>query len=318
MANLNVVVLGPIDYAKDLGKKGTTSDITLYDMKKGADTVSLLEATKYPERLAPLFYACSMADAALIVVDELTPSLGEGILMLDSIGIHRGWFVLRNYIPKEKIAPMLKGTSLEHFEFIADDKVFIREMLLEIAADKKEKLGQPYGSVPIDHFFNVKGVGTVVLGHVVHGSIKKHDNLKVLPTKAVAQVRSIQKHDDDFAEAGQGDRVGLALKNVEAEELDRGYVLSNDPDLVVNDQAAGELQVVKYWPTPLKEGTVLHVGHWMQFVPGRLESYQTGADWRKGQAVIRLDRPLVRHAGDRAVVTQLDGAKLRMVGTIIL
>lgn len=318
MANLNVVVLGPNDYAKDLGKKGTASDITLYDLKKGADTVSLLEATKYPERLAPLFYACSMADAALVVVDELGATLGEGILVLDSIGIQKGWFVLRNYIAPEKIAPLLKGTSLEHFEFIADDKVSIREMLLEIAAARKEKLGQPYGTVPIDHFFNVKGVGTVILGHVVNGSIKKHDNLKVLPTKSVAQVRSIQKHDDDFAEAGQGDRVGLALKNVEAEELDRGYVLSNDPDLVMNDQASGDLQVVKYWPTPLKEGTVLHVGHWMQFVPGRLESYQSGADWRQGKAVIRLDRPLVRKAGDRALVTQLDGGKLRIVGTIIL
>jgi selenocysteine-specific translation elongation factor len=318
MANLNVVVLGPNDYAKDLGKKGTASDITLYDLKKGADTVSLLEPTKYPERLAPLFYACSMADAALIVVDELTPSLGEGILMLDCLGIRRGWFVLRNYIPREKVAPMLKGTALEAFEFIADDKVSIREMLLQMASSRKEKLGQPCGSVPVDHFFNVKGVGTVVLGHVVDGTVKRHDSLKVLPTKAVAQVRSIQKHDDDFSEAGQGDRVGLALKNVEAEELDRGYVLSNDPDMVVDDVVSGEMSAVKYWPAQLKEGTVLHVGHWMQFVPGRLESYQASGDWRQGRAVIRLDKPLVYRKGDSAVVTQLDGGKLRVVGTVRL
>ncbi|HAR96303.1 MAG TPA: elongation factor Tu, partial [Deltaproteobacteria bacterium] len=35
MSNLTVAVLAPPDYAKDLGKKGTTSDITFYNLKKG-------------------------------------------------------------------------------------------------------------------------------------------------------------------------------------------------------------------------------------------------------------------------------------------
>ncbi|MCK7520919.1 MAG: EF-Tu/IF-2/RF-3 family GTPase [Ignavibacteriales bacterium] len=61
------------------------------------------------------------------------------------------------------------------------------------------------------------------------GSIKKHDTLKVLPTEKTAQIRSIQKHDDDADYAITGDRVGLALKNIESEDLDRGFVLTNDP-----------------------------------------------------------------------------------------
>ncbi|MBI0581546.1 MAG: elongation factor Tu, partial [Methanomassiliicoccales archaeon] len=40
MGNLNVAAVGALGYAKDLGKKGTVSDITIYDMKKGQDTVS--------------------------------------------------------------------------------------------------------------------------------------------------------------------------------------------------------------------------------------------------------------------------------------
>ncbi|NLN08770.1 MAG: elongation factor Tu, partial [Methanoculleus thermophilus] len=66
MGNLNVAVLGPAGYAKDLGKKGTTSDITFYNLKKGEDTVTFIEPTRYPERLAPLFYAVSLADVALV------------------------------------------------------------------------------------------------------------------------------------------------------------------------------------------------------------------------------------------------------------
>jgi selenocysteine-specific translation elongation factor len=89
MGNLNVAVLGPAGYAKDLGKKGTESDITFYNLKKGEDTVTIIEPTRYPERLAPLFYAVSMADAALVVLSSITPTLGEWVLMLNEAGWNR-------------------------------------------------------------------------------------------------------------------------------------------------------------------------------------------------------------------------------------
>ena len=55
MGNLTVVTLGAAEYANRLGKKGTASDITVYNLKKGEETVSFIEPTRYPERLAPLF-----------------------------------------------------------------------------------------------------------------------------------------------------------------------------------------------------------------------------------------------------------------------
>ena len=74
MPNLTVAAIAPIDYAKEMAMKGTSTDITLYDVKRGEDTVSFIEPTKYPERLAPLFYACSIADSALVVVRRSMPS----------------------------------------------------------------------------------------------------------------------------------------------------------------------------------------------------------------------------------------------------
>jgi selenocysteine-specific translation elongation factor len=96
--------------------------------------------------------------------------------------------------------------------------------------------------VPIDHFFNVKGVGTVILGYVTHGRIEKHDELKVLPTDRKALVRSIQKHDDDYDDAVRGDRVGLALKNVDVEQLDRGYVLTADDRVKSDSKVTAEAE----------------------------------------------------------------------------
>ena len=40
---------------------------------------------------------------------------------------------------------------------------------------------QAIGAVPVDHAFNVKGVGVVVLGIVVYGTVQKHATLNVLP-----------------------------------------------------------------------------------------------------------------------------------------
>ena len=121
MANLNVAVIGPNDYAKDLGKKGTASDITLYDLKQGTDTVTFIEPTKYPDRLAPLFYAVSMADRALVVVEAINAQLGECIIMLQCAGVERGCIILRNYLTADQLAPLIKGTVLEAYRFVEDD-----------------------------------------------------------------------------------------------------------------------------------------------------------------------------------------------------
>ncbi len=318
MPNLTVAVIGPTGFAKDMAKKGTSTDITLYDVKRGEDTVSFIEPTKYPERLAPLFYACSIADSALVVVDEVNAQFGECAIMLDALGVKEGRIILRNFIGPDKLAPLIKGTVLEGYSLEQEDMVALRESYLDEAAEKASEPPSSSGSVPIDHFFNVKGVGTVVLGHVARGTIRKHDELRVLPGKKSALVRSIQKHDDDFDLATMGDRVGLALKGIDAEELDRGHVLSNQDDMKSEGRVIADASLVKYWPSPLKEGMVVHVGHWMQFLPARVAAVDNGRDWKRPRLEIVLEKEVVHPPGARATLCYLDGGKLRVAGTMVL
>lgn len=318
MANLNVAIIGALDYAKDLGKKGTTSDLTFYNLKKGEDTVTLIEPTRYPERLAPLFYAVSMAKKAILIVDQITPVFGECVIMLDCVGLKEGLVILRNYLSREQIAPLIKGTVVESYEFVEDDKNAVREHLLAEAAKMTASCDSATGTMPIDHFFNVRGIGTVVLGSVVEGAIKKHDDLMVLPGGKTAQVRSIQKHDEDFDCAGVGDRTGIALKGIEVDDLDRGTILTNDKSIKSISSISARAEIVKYWPSPLKEGMVMHLGYWMQFVPARVESLKAEGDWHKPELVLKLDKMLVYKPGARAVMTYPEGGKLRVVGSIEL
>jgi selenocysteine-specific translation elongation factor len=322
MGNITVAILGAQDYGNNLGKKGTATDITLFNLKRGENTVTFIEPTRYPERLAPLFYAVSLAKKAIVVVDEVNATLGECLVMLQCLDIKSGYIVLRNYIPKEKIQMLIKGTSLENFEIMNDDPNQIRESLLNEAAQQKIAEApagkQAVGTVPVDHAFNVKGVGAVVLGIVVYGTVEKHALLNVLPVGKTAQVRSIQKHDDEFDIAWEGDRVGLALKNVEVEDLDRGTVLTNDASIKTATELKTQASLVRYWQEPIKPGMVMHIGHWTQFITAKVDAAADTGDFRKPSLTLSLDKPLVYRTGDKAVLMYLEGAKLRVAGTVQL
>jgi selenocysteine-specific translation elongation factor len=322
MGNLTVAILGSQGYGESLGKKGTSTDITLYNLKKGEDTVTFIEPTRYPERLAPLFYATSLAKKAVVIVDDLNATLGECLIMLSCSNVKSGYFILKNYIPREKIDPLIKGTSLEKFEFVEDNPLILKEKLLDEVARKTPtrltECKQSLGAVPVDHSFSVKGVGVVILGLIVYGLISKHDTVKVLPGAKTAQIRSIQKHDDEFDCAYEDDRVGLALKNVEVEDLERGTVLTNDVSVKSVKAIEAKASLVKYWQVPMKNEMVLHLGHWMQFIPARVEAVSEDSDWRKPLLTLSLEKELVYRSGDRAVVSRLEGGKLRVAGTIEL
>jgi selenocysteine-specific translation elongation factor len=317
MGNLMVAVVGVQGYSSAIGKKGTSTDITLYNLKKGEVTVTLVEPARYPERLAPLFFAASEAKKAVVVVEELNASLGESLVMLQCCGISNGYFVLRNYLPKERIEPLIRGTILEKYEFLPDDANVLREKLLDDASQQKA-ISSESGTVPIDHSFNVKGVGVVVLGVVVNGGVTKHDEMRLLPGAKTAQVRSIQKHDDEFDSAVEGDRVGLALKNVEVEDVERGVVLTNDSTMKTSKTLMAQATLVKYWQTPVKAGMVLHIGHWMQFLNGKVEAVTDKGDWHKPTLTLTLEKELVYRASDKAVLMYLEGGKLRVAGTVDL
>lgn len=312
MPNLNVAVLGSLGYSRELGKKGTESDVTLYNMKRGEATVTIVEPSKYPEKLQSLYYAVGFADTAVLVVERLDASFGETVVMLDCLGVGKGVIVPRNYVTEDQISHFTKGTVVEGYGYMEDDPPILREHLVSMAERLPRGEAAEAGAVAVDHYFNVRGVGAVALGVVKTGQVHKHDRLTALPTAKEGTLRSIQKHDDDFQTAEKGDRVGLALKGLAVEDLSRGIVLANDQSLSTTQEVNGEMDVVKYWVNPVKPNAVVHLGHWMQFNSAKI----TGVEG--GHVDIVLDKPLVHASGSEAVIHDLNGGNLRVMGTIRL
>ncbi len=316
MGNLNIAMVGAPGLAAAMGKKGTVSDMTFYEVKQGADSITMIEPSKYPEKLSSLYYAVEMSEFVVLTVEALDAALGETLVMLDAAGRDKGWIVLRNYIQPEQLKPLLAGTAAEHYEFRTEDINQMRTDLVGMAAAEHRVPGEgSCGSCPVDSHFNVKGVGTVVLGSVADGWFRVHDKMTVWPLQKEVVLRSIQKHDIDCEDGVKGDHVGLALKGIESDELDRGYVCSTDPALKMTKKIAGKVVMSKYWRTPLKEGMMIHVGHWMQMVPVHVDA---AAGDKGADVTLTLEAEMIHKPGDRAIVMYLDAGKLRVIGTIAL
>lgn len=80
--------------------------------------------------------------------------------------------------------------------------------------------------IPIDHHFNVTGIGCVILGCILQGTVSVRGKLTIFPLMQEAEIRSIQMQDNEVKQSKAGDRVGLALKGVQSKDLDRGYLIS--------------------------------------------------------------------------------------------
>ena len=314
MPAVTLAVLGNLEYAKELGKKSTESDVQLMSFREGDVNVSMVVPFRHPEKVHPLCYAVNSADAVLIVVKEMNRDLGESILAAAAAGHSRGIILLQNYVQPEQVAPLLKNTTLAGIPIVTAEQekpASIRQKLADLAVAPREGPVR----IPVDHHFNVKGIGTVVLGFVQQGVVKKHDTLRAFPTDKTATVRSIQVHDVDVAEAHTGDHVGLALKNIENDDLDRGNVFAPEGSLSVAE--TGQTVTVKASVTPffkagIKTDGVYHLAHGWQMCNARARNDL--APGKEGAVTFELMKPLAYAPGDRVVLVNLDNPNQRIVG----
>ena len=62
MESINFVVLGEQTIANDFGKKGTSTDLTLYDRKESNIIRTWITASGFPDKIQPLLQAINIAE----------------------------------------------------------------------------------------------------------------------------------------------------------------------------------------------------------------------------------------------------------------
>ena len=304
-AAITVAVVGAPDVAKELGKKGTASDLTLFHTVHDEHAMTLVEPTNFPDKLAPLLQALAMGDRCLLVVRELTKALGETIAVVELSPVPTT-VVVGPSIGEAEVARLLKGSPLEAAPRMPLDFPKLRELLGGWTAAPSDGPVE----VPLDHAFPVKGVGAVALGVVRRGRLAAHDRLRLYPTAKEVEVRSIQVHDVDRKDAEVGERVGVSLKGVDADELARGQTLGPPGSLLVGPTVeGGPIERCRYYRGDAGPGAQLHLALGLQVVPAVLDRADaTGVG-------VTADRPVVGEAGAPAFLLDLSvPAGPRIVG----
>ncbi|MCI4357778.1 MAG: hypothetical protein L3J95_05390 [Thermoplasmata archaeon] len=290
-SSITVAVVGARGIAPALGKKGTQSDLTLFNAVRDGHAATIVEPTQFPERFAPLLYALAMADRTLLVVSELSREIAETVATVDLFDMAVE-LVLGAGVGEAEVHRAFKGTRVEASIATPLDLPRLRSEL-----DNWE--APPYEPGPmlvrIDHAFPVKGVGAVALGVVRRGTLNAHDRLRLYPGEKVVEVRSIQVHDVEARSASAGERVGVALRGVEAEELARGQTLAPEGTMSVGQTFKAHIERrCPYYRGRIAPGAPMQLLAGLQLVPVRLGSVEGD------ELAFDSDRPVAFVPGESA------------------
>ena len=301
VSSINFVVLGKQDIASDFGKKGTATDLTLYDRKESDVIKTWVTPSGFPDKIQPLFQAINLAEYVIFHVDKLDKFTGEQIIALDSLKKDKGILSHTFDVDESKLDAMIKGTVVEKYTKVDQDK--IKEEM-----DKLEPISNDGPSeMVIDHCFDVKGVGTVILGKVTNGKVKQYDNLKLYPAGIDVLIKSIQMHDDPVEESVCPARVGLAVKGAKLEEVGRGDVISEEGVVEVKSEIELDFQKSQFYKNEIAEnqGCLVNIG--LQIKAAKFLSISP--------LKLKFEKPVVCKSGDIAVILKPESPTIRILGS---
>jgi len=302
MKHLTVGVFHDDTFCRELGKKGTESDIAMFNRKMDEHIFTFLSPVE--DKLSPKSQIISSIDAAIVVFTGMTKELGETIVMLDSLSISNGIAVASTYATPDQIATIIKDTSMKSFNVEKKDAIKILEILKSYNPER-DTLSSTV--TVVDHSFSVAGVGEVVLGFVKKGIIRKHDKLMLLPANKEVIVRSIQMQDEDYDTAEAGSRVGLAIKGATVDEMKRGSILCVPDSVKTGTKLKLAFKKSSFYSDDLKEGA-FHATVGMQTIPITITEKQ------EASMVIQSEKPIVYTPEETFLLLDLNAKKMRIMG----
>ena len=113
MRHLTVGVFHDAALGRELGKKGTESDIVMFNRKMDDCVFSFMSPVE--DKLTAKSQIISTTDAAIVAFNEISRELGETIVMLDMMGVKQGIGITTPYADENKIKSITKDTSLKSF-----------------------------------------------------------------------------------------------------------------------------------------------------------------------------------------------------------
>ena len=282
-----------MDNIKDERERGITIDLAFQKFETPKYFFTLIDAPGHRDFIKNMITGASEADCAVLVLSakegETDTAIAPGgqarehAFLLKTLGVNQLIVAINkmddsNYSEEAYKTALEKGKKLvQSVGYKVDNVPFIPvsgwkgdnlvkksenmpwykgKTLLEAFDDfqvPEKPIGKPL-RLPIQDVYSITGVGTVPVGRIETGVMKKDQKIIVMPSGKTGEVKSMETHHQELPSAEAGDNIGFNLRGIERKDIKRGDVLgSADAPPKVAKEFKAQIIVIHH-PTAIAPG----------------------------------------------------------------
>lgn len=148
----------------------------------------------------------------------------------------------------DKDAPIIKGSALKALEGDEEHEKSILELLDkmdEYFPEPKREIEKDF-LMPIEDVFSIKGRGTVATGRIEQGKVKVNDEVEIVGIRDTSKsiVTGVEMFNKSMDEGQAGDNVGILLRGIEKDDIERGQVLAKPKSITPHTEFEAEVYIL--------------------------------------------------------------------------
>ncbi len=247
-----------IDKAPEERERGITIAISHVEYESATRHYAHVDCPGHADYVKNMITGAAQMDGAILVVsaaDGAMPQTREHILLAKNVGVPSIVVYLNkcDMVDDKDMIDMVEEEIrelLSKYDFPGDKIPFVRGSALKALNGDTGELGEQsilklvealdtYIPIPtrevdkpflmaVEGVFSISGRGTVVTGRIERGAIKVGEEIEIIGLGAnkKATVTGVEMFRKELTEGRAGDNVGLLLRGVAKEEVERGMVLA--------------------------------------------------------------------------------------------
>jgi len=173
--------------------------------------------------------------------------------LLELVELELRELLSKQEFPGDEI-PIIRGSALQALESTSTDPnapeyasiVELMKAVDEYIPTPVRQVDKPF-LMPVEDVFSIKGRGTVATGRVERGKVRVNEELEIVGLKETRKVvcTGVEMFRKILDEGIAGDNIGVLLRGVDREEIERGQVLAAPKSITPHTKFECEVYVLR-------------------------------------------------------------------------
>jgi elongation factor Tu len=156
--------------------------------------------------------------------------------------------LLKKYEYPGDEVPIIRGSALKALEGDPEAEKQILELMKAVddyIPDPKRDIDKPF-VMPVEDVFSIKGRGTVATGRVERGKLAVNEEIEIVGLKDTHKtvVTGLEMFRKTLDETVAGDNVGILLRGLEKDQIERGQVLAKPGTVTPHTEFEAEVYIL--------------------------------------------------------------------------